>query len=98
MPSQVRLFGRPEVEFRGRTVHLSAERRFQLLALLALRRGPVQRDWLATLFWPDRDNATARRNLRKLAFGSWRERGLVVSRFGLRALCDSVVFLTQLPR
>jgi DNA-binding SARP family transcriptional activator/predicted ATPase/Tfp pilus assembly protein PilF len=68
MQPYVRLFGSPEVELRGKTACLSAERRFQLLAVLALRRGPVPRDWLAGLFWPDRDNATARRNLRKLAF------------------------------
>lgn len=68
MRPRVRLFGRPEVEFGRQKALLPAERRALLLAVLALQRAPVQRDWLAGLFWPDRDNATARRNLRKLAF------------------------------
>ena len=37
------------------------ERRFQLLALLALRAGEwVARDWIATLLWPERSNVQAR--------------------------------------
>jgi predicted ATPase/DNA-binding SARP family transcriptional activator/Tfp pilus assembly protein PilF len=68
MPPEVRLLGHPVVVHAGRTVALRAERRIQLLAVLALHGGPVERDRLAALFWPERDNATARRNLRKLAF------------------------------
>lgn len=43
-----------------------SERRFRLLAYLALRRAWVGRDELATLFWPNRSQAAARNNLRKL--------------------------------
>jgi predicted ATPase/DNA-binding SARP family transcriptional activator len=42
------------------------ERRFRLLAYLALRGEWVSRDELATLFWPDRTQEAARSNLRKL--------------------------------
>ena len=41
-----------------------AERRFELLAFLAYRGDWVSRDTLAFMFWPDQDNAGARRNLR----------------------------------
>ncbi len=42
------------------------ERRFRLALYLALAPGPVPRDNLAALFWPDRTQAAARSNLRKL--------------------------------
>jgi predicted ATPase/DNA-binding SARP family transcriptional activator len=44
------------------------ERRYRLLAYLALRGDWVSRDELAALFWPDRAQAAARSNLRKLLF------------------------------
>jgi predicted ATPase/DNA-binding SARP family transcriptional activator/Tfp pilus assembly protein PilF len=68
MATYVRLFGAPAVEHDGRTIALRPERRHQLAAWLALRGVPVARDQLAALFWPERDNASARRNLRRLAF------------------------------
>ena len=42
------------------------ERRFRLLAFVALRGDWVSRNELATLFWPDRRQEAARSNLRKL--------------------------------
>jgi DNA-binding SARP family transcriptional activator len=68
MATYVRLFGTPAVKHGGGTIALRPERRHQLAAWLALRATPVARDQLAALFWPDRDNAAARRNLRRLAF------------------------------
>lgn len=68
MAPYVRLLGAPAVDHDGRTIALRAERRHQLAAWLALHAAPVGRDRLAALFWPERDNATARRNLRRLAF------------------------------
>lgn len=45
------------------------ERRFQLLAILAVRSGQwVPRDELAALLWPEHANADARRNLRHVIF------------------------------
>ncbi|MBX3605941.1 MAG: tetratricopeptide repeat protein [Piscinibacter sp.] len=45
---------------------LLPERRYRLLAYLALRGDWVGRDELAGLFWPERGQASARSNLRKL--------------------------------
>lgn len=64
----MRLFGAPQLHA-GAVTHFVPERRFQLLALLALHGGEwVSRDRVAALLWPDRTNAEARRNLRKVLF------------------------------
>lgn len=68
MNTYVRLLGQPEISHEGRTTILRPEVRFRLFAVLALRGTPEPRDRLAGLFWPDRDNASARRNLRKVVF------------------------------
>lgn len=68
METFVRLLGQPTITHDGDTTFLRAEVRFRLVAILAHRGAPVDRDRLAALFWPDRDSATARRNLRKLVF------------------------------
>ncbi|CAD5371017.1 Tetratricopeptide repeat protein [Rubrivivax sp. A210] len=61
------LWGRPELHSNGAVLALAPERRYQLLALLALHEGKwVDRDHLATLLWPGHDPAAARRNLRKV--------------------------------
>jgi predicted ATPase/DNA-binding SARP family transcriptional activator len=57
------------------------ERRFRLLAYLALNQTWVARDQLAHLFWPDRTQEAARNNLRKLL--------LEVRALGVPALDDS---------
>ena len=65
---RVLLFGVPELHAAA-VIPFGPERRCQLLALLALRSGEwVPRDQIAALFWPDRGNAEARRNLRKVVF------------------------------
>ena len=62
------LWGVPELHAGGVTL-LAPERRFQLLALLALHSGEwVPRDRLAALLWPGHGNADARRNLRYVVF------------------------------
>jgi predicted ATPase/DNA-binding SARP family transcriptional activator len=66
MLTYLRLFGRPEAEYDGTSVALPVERRCQLLALLALRRGWVGRAELADLFWPDLSTERAYTNLRKV--------------------------------
>ncbi|MBN9574442.1 BTAD domain-containing putative transcriptional regulator [Alicycliphilus denitrificans] len=50
----------------GGRVAFQAERRFQLLALLACHDTPVPRSRLAGWLWPEREPADARRNLRKV--------------------------------
>ncbi|MBE7425963.1 MAG: tetratricopeptide repeat protein [Ideonella sp.] len=63
------LLGRPEFVGAAVPVAFAPERRFQLLALLAVQAGQwVSRDRLAALLWPERSNAQARRNLRHVVF------------------------------
>lgn len=63
------LLGRPELAAARGPLAFTPERRFHLLALLALQPGQwVARDWLAALLWPERPNAQARRNLRHVVF------------------------------
>jgi predicted ATPase/DNA-binding SARP family transcriptional activator len=66
MSSPLRLWGVPQLASREVLV-FGAERRFQLLAWLALRSGEwLARDEAAALLWPDHALASARRNLRKV--------------------------------
>ncbi len=58
------LLGAPYVEREGEKREFLPERRYELLAHLAYRGTWVNRDALAFMFWPDQDNADARRNLR----------------------------------
>jgi predicted ATPase/DNA-binding SARP family transcriptional activator len=60
------LLGAPYVETGGAGSAFLPERRFELLAFLAYRGDWIGRDALAATFWPDQDNAAARRNLRWL--------------------------------
>ena len=65
MSTRLYLLGRPRVDHGGASTALPTERRCQLLALLALRRGWVARSELAALFWPDQPRPLAQTNLRK---------------------------------
>lgn len=63
------LLGAPEWVCGEGTTRFVAERRFQLLAYLAMHGGQwVQRDQLAAMLWPGHETAAARRNLRKVIF------------------------------
>lgn len=64
---RISLFGEPRFEFRGEAYRFSAPpKTLPLLAYLLLhRRGPVARETLATLLWPDADEATGLANLRR---------------------------------
>lgn len=66
MPTRLHLFGPPALQQGLRRLAFAPERRFRLLAVLAVAGDWVTRDRLAALFWPDRDHAAARANLRKL--------------------------------
>lgn len=63
--ARLRLLGTAELDGPVRLRFLP-ERRFRLLAYLALKGDWVARDQLAHLFWPDRTQDAARSNLRKL--------------------------------
>lgn len=65
----VKLLGTPWLQGEGSAVPMGCERRFQLLAFLALHDGQwVPRDRLAELLWPERPQGMARSNLRKVIF------------------------------
>lgn len=64
MEVSLRLLGVPAVRIADRSEPLGAERRFQLLAYLALHDAWITRERLAHLFWPDRNEELARGNLR----------------------------------
>ncbi|MBP5991123.1 MAG: tetratricopeptide repeat protein [Piscinibacter sp.] len=68
--SEPRMFvlGPPELRAAAAPA-FAPERRFQLLAVLAVRSGQwMTRDELASLLWPEHANADARRNLRHVIF------------------------------
>jgi len=61
----LRLFGTPVLHVDGATLRFAPERRFQLLAVLALADGRwVTREELGRLLWPSAGAASARSNLR----------------------------------
>ena len=62
----VRLLGEPEVESSAGRHAFRSDKRYLLLAYLAVHRDWVERARLARLFWPDHDAAAARHNLRQL--------------------------------
>src|SRR5438034_11071980 len=66
-PLALRLFGPSEVRVRGVSMPAPRTRKgLWLLALLALRNGaPAERQWLASLLWPDSEDALALYNLRR---------------------------------
>ncbi len=62
----LRLFGYPTLESTSQTQELPPYKPACLLVYLAVQQGWVSREVLATLFWPDTDEAGARRNLRMM--------------------------------
>lgn len=62
---EIHLFGFPSASFDGRAVDLSLRKGLALLAYLADTRGPVGRDLIASLLWPDADVEAARGRLRR---------------------------------
>ena len=61
----IALLGAPTVTQSGKPVSINRNKSMALLAYLALADGPLRRDSLATLLWPDLDQAHARANLRR---------------------------------
>ena len=59
------LFGTPRIELDGKVKALSRRKTIALLAYLAMTNKAHSRDHLATLFWPDYDQTSARANLRR---------------------------------
>ncbi|MBY3088875.1 alpha/beta fold hydrolase [Rhizobium laguerreae] len=71
-----RLLGFPEFRMNGRRIELALRKAAALLIFLAEADGPVARETVATLLWPEADEETARARLRRtlykirVAFGS----------------------------
>ncbi len=62
--AKLTLFGSPTLEKDGNPVIFKRQKALALLAYLSVTQQPCQRDILATLFWPDSDQQSARANLR----------------------------------
>ncbi len=66
MRIEARLLGVPTIRCDGKLVHLALRKTLGILTYLLLHRGtPIARAHLATLFWPDDDEAAARANVRR---------------------------------
>jgi DNA-binding SARP family transcriptional activator/pimeloyl-ACP methyl ester carboxylesterase len=64
----LRVFGVPVVVVQGREARVSLQRATALLAYLAFHPGLVPRSHLASLLWPEADEALGRTRLRRLAY------------------------------
>jgi DNA-binding SARP family transcriptional activator/pimeloyl-ACP methyl ester carboxylesterase len=62
----LQLFGYPEIRVDGRPVPLPLRKALAALTYVVEARAPVSRDAVATLLWPEADEATARSRLRRL--------------------------------
>jgi DNA-binding SARP family transcriptional activator/pimeloyl-ACP methyl ester carboxylesterase len=62
---EIQLFGFPLVRLDGRAVELPLRKGLAVLAYVADARGPVGRDHMATLLWPESDTEAARGRLRR---------------------------------
>lgn len=62
------LFGQPHIQRDGHHLPISRRKSLALLAYLAVTGQPHSRDFLATLFWPEGDQSSARNNLRGILF------------------------------
>ncbi len=65
---KVHTLGRARVYWESEVVEFKTRKAFALLVFLVMQEGEQQRDYLATLFWPDQDQANARKSLRQALF------------------------------
>ena len=62
------LFGTPKLTRDEHEIHLTLRKAHGLLAYLAVTAQPHSRDHLATLFWPEASQKSARSNLRRMLY------------------------------
>ncbi len=67
-PLQLFLFGPPRLERDGQAINITPRKAMALLAYLAVTSQLHSRDALATLFWPESDQAFARASLRRTLY------------------------------
>ena len=87
---ELRVFGVPAAVAQGHEVPLALQRAFALLAYLAFQGTPVPRAHLATLLWPDADEARARARLRRLVYN-------LEDAIGCKVLASDKLFLALVP-
>lgn len=66
--SKLFLFGPPRLERGGEVVEIGLHKAIALLAYLAVTKREFSRDALATLFWPEGDQSSARASLRRTLY------------------------------
>jgi pimeloyl-ACP methyl ester carboxylesterase/DNA-binding SARP family transcriptional activator len=88
---ELQVFGVPVTVVRGRETRLPLKRAVALLAYLAFNTGPVPRAHLATMLWPDADEALGRTRLRRLVYTIERALGSTI----LSADNDSLALVAQ---
>ncbi|MEZ4735088.1 MAG: BTAD domain-containing putative transcriptional regulator [Caldilineaceae bacterium] len=62
------LLGAPRLEHNGQPLVITLRKALALLIYLAVTRQAHSRDALATLFWPEKDQQSARANLRRILY------------------------------
>lgn len=68
MQYRITLFGRPRLMRDGQPADLKLRKAAALFAYVAVTAQPHERDWLATMFWPESNASSARANLRRLLY------------------------------
>lgn len=72
------LFGPPRLECQGENVNISLRKALALLIYLVVTDGEFSRDELATMFWPESDQSSARANLRRTLYTVNKKSGEVI--------------------
>jgi DNA-binding SARP family transcriptional activator len=62
---EISLLGSPQIELDGAAIEVDTRKAIAMLAYLAMERGPVHRESLATLLWPESDSSRGRAALRR---------------------------------
>src|SRR3954453_7303902 len=83
----LQLFGYPEICVDGRPVALPLRKALAALVYVAEARTPVSRDAVATLLWPEAEEATARSRLRRLLHRMHQLLGIAIIASDRLSLC-----------
>ncbi len=83
----LQLFGYPEIRVDGRPVSLPLRKALAALVYVAEAKAPVSRDAVATLLWPEADEATARSRLRRLLHRMHQLLGIAIIASDRLSLC-----------
>lgn len=62
------LFGPPRIKLNGKSINIRSRKGLAMLGYLATAGWGVEREVLASLFWPEHNNCRARANLRRTLF------------------------------